>query len=73
MMNIIKKVNTYFKPLFDIINNPEITIKMRLKEVHNMSYKLRNEFDKESWIVDKAEKNRIMNRLNYHKTKGEEK
>ena len=67
----LDKVNEVFQPIYDIINDKDKSLQRKLQMIHNAVVILRKEFDGLSYHTDVKERNKILNRLKYHRKKNE--
>ena len=67
------KVNEVFKPINELINDKDKSLQRKLQMIHNAIVILRKEFDGLSYHTDVKERNKILNRLKYHRKKANNK
>ena len=65
-----EKLKIVFKPIYDIIEDKDKSLKRKLQLMHNAVVALRKEFDNLEYSADVKARNRELNRLKYHKKKG---
>ena len=63
------KLNEVFKPVYNIINDPNKSLQRKLQMIHNVIVVMRKEFDSLSYFTDVKERNKMINRLKYHRKK----
>ena len=69
----IDKVNEVFKPIYEIIKDKDKSLQRKLQMIHNAIVILRKEFDGLSYHTNVKERNKILNRLKYHRKKANNK
>ena len=65
------KVNEVFKPLYNIINDKDKSLQRKLQIMHNLIFAMRKEFDSLAYFTNVKERNKVINRLKYHRKKNE--
>ena len=63
------KVNEVFKPVYNVINDPEKSIQRKLQLLHNLIVAMRKDFDSVNYNMDVKERNKVLNKLKYHRKK----
>ena len=66
-----EKLKIVFKPIYDIVEDKDKSLKRKLQLMHNAVVALRKEFDNLEYSADVKARNRELNRLKYHKKKGQ--
>lgn len=63
------KVNEVFKPVYNIINDPDKSLQRKLQMIHNVIVAMRKDFDSLTYFTNVKERNKVINRLKYHRKK----
>ena len=64
-----EKLTEVFKPLYTIIHDQDKSLQRKLQLLHNKIVELRKEFDGVAYCTDAKERNKILNRMKYHRKK----
>ena len=67
----IDKVNEVFNPVYNIINDKDKSLQRKLQTMHNLIVAMRKEFDSLAYFSNVKERNKVINRLKYHRKKNE--
>ena len=67
----IDKVNEVFKPVYSIINDKDKSLQRKLQMMHNLIVSMRKEFDSLAYFTNVKERNKVINRLKYHRKKSQ--
>jgi len=65
------KINEVFKPVYIIINDPDKSLQRKLQMIHNVIVAMRKDFDSLAYFSDAKERNKVINRLKYHRKKNQ--
>ena len=63
------KINKVFKPVYNIINDPDKSLQRKLQMIHNVIVAMRKDSDSLAYFTTVKERNKIINRLKYHRKK----
>lgn len=67
----VDKVNEVFKPVYNIINDKDKSLQRKLQMMHNLIVAMRKEFDSLAYFTSVKERNKVINRLKYHRKKAQ--